>query len=92
MYGFWDDFVAPVFAATITILLIFATIVATIVAKDSKIKSNECKFWGGEYHFSTGCLMEYSNKIIPLDEYKTIQKMEITQPIEHNINILNKGE
>ena len=92
MYELWDDFAKPIFEAALCVSLVIGTIVGIGVGIDSKVQSNECKIWGGEYHFSTGCLMKYNDKIIPLDKYKTIQTVEITQPIEQNINISAKGK
>lgn len=49
--------------------------------------SQECKKWGGNFSVSAGCLMEYNNKTLTLEQYKEVNLKEITQPIEHNINI-----
>lgn len=56
------------------------------------VESRECKVWGGEYHWSTGCLMTVNGTMVTLDDYKAINKASIEKPIETNTNIKIKGE
>lgn len=90
MREFFEDCVIPFVLAIILVIILALTFVGVISGIGAILESNECKAWGGKYNFFTGCLMEYNDKTLTLDDYKRIQVREITQPIEHKIKI--KGE
>ena len=87
MREFFEDYVIPL----IEIIILFSTMFGGIFGTKAVFDYNECKVWGGQYNISTGCLMEYNDKTLTLDDYKRIQVKEITQPITHNIKI-KRGE
>ncbi len=67
--------------------LMMLTLTGIIVGLVAILGSQECKRWGGDFSISAGCLIEYNEKTLTLEQYKEINLKEITQPIEHNINI-----
>lgn len=51
------------------------------------VNKTECTKWNGEYHWSTGCIVNYKDTRITLSDYKEVKKMELSKPIETNTNI-----
>lgn len=87
-----EDFVLPItatFFGVMLVIFIAGGVGGSIIAF---FESRECKVWGGEYHLSTGCLMQVDGKMITLADYKEINKASIEKPIETNTNIRIKGE
>ena len=83
MMDFFEEMLIPFCFVT---FVIFA-IVGILIGVYAILGSQECKRWGGDFSVSAGCLMEYNDKTLTLEQYKEINLKEITQPIEHNINI-----
>lgn len=90
MRDFFEECIIPFVFAIILVITFVFTFVGVIFGICAIFESNECKVWGGQYNFFSGCLMEYNDKTLTLADYRRIQVSEITQPIEHNIKI--KGE
>ena len=90
MRDFFEEVLLPFGLAAIITITLVLTVMGIVYGIKATIDSNECKVWGGKYRFSTGCLIEYNNKTLTLANYKTIQMVETTRPIEHNVKI--KGE
>lgn len=87
MSNLFEDLIMPFLCIGFSLVFIILITAGIVSGIDAIFESKECKVWGGEYHIYTGCLVKYENKIIPLEKYKTIQSVQITQPIPHNINI-----
>ena len=49
--------------------------------------TQECVRWGGEYHWSTGCIMEVDGARVALADYKQIQYASVAKPIPTNQNM-----
>lgn len=82
MCDFIEEFLIP-------FNLMILTLVGIIAGLSAILGSQECKRWGGDFSISAGCLIEYNEKTLTLEQYKEINLKEIIQPIEHNINIKN---
>ena len=90
MRDFFEDVLLPFGLAAIITITLVLTVMGIVYGIKATLESNECKVWGGQYRFSTGCLIEHNGKTLTLANYKTVQMVGITRPIEHNIKI--KGE
>lgn len=49
--------------------------------------AQECSRWGGEYHWSTGCVMELDGARVTLHDFKQIQYESVAKPIPTNQNM-----
>lgn len=87
----FEDLIAPMLCFGFGLIFIIFSIGGVGLGISAFFESKECKAWGGEFSIYTGCLVKYNNKLLPLEKYKNISAVEITQPIPHNVNI-NKGE
>ena len=67
--------------------LIMGTIVLVLFKGHTYLGSQECARWGGEYHWSTGCLMELDGVRVTLSDYKQIQYASVAKPIPTNQNM-----
>lgn len=70
----------------------FAFIIWLIVYGSIYMSKKECKKWGGDYDWATGCLMEYQGKTVMLEDYKELVKIELSKPVPTNTNINLKAE
>ena len=73
------DFIATILSLGFVLYMIFVG-----VTRMSKL---ECDRYGGDYHWSTGCLMKYEEKLVPLSIYKQVISVQITKPVPTNSNI-----
>lgn len=94
MREFWEDLGLPI-CISFGIVFIFFSFVGIWYGIQAFLESKECKVWGGKYSVATGCLIEYQDKLLTLDDYKRINRDIIIKPIETNTNMnikINKGE
>ena len=80
MIDFIEEILLPFNAMLLSIIVIFISLYAIL-------GSQECRRWGGDFSISAGCLIEYQDKTLTLEQYKMVNISELTQPIEQNINI-----
>ena len=69
-------------------MLVFGFVVISIISYlfVSAFKS-ECSQWNGTYHWSTGCIIEYRDKKLTLNDYKEVIKFELLKPVPTNVNV-----
>ena len=88
----FEDLIAPMLCFCFTLVFIILSIYGIVLGISTFFESKECKVWGGEFSIYTGCLVKYNNRLLPLEKYKNISEVEITQPIPHNVNITKGGD
>ena len=88
----FEGFIVPMLCAGFMLVFIIFSIIGIGFGISAFFESKECKVWGGEFSIYTGCLVKYNNKLLPLEKYKKISEVEITQPIPHNLNITKGGD
>jgi hypothetical protein len=77
-----DELVHDIF-----VLLVMLAIPYGIFKFTTYANAKECAKWGGDYHWTSGCLMEIDGQIMPLEDYKQVIKTQYMKPIPTNTNI-----
>ena len=73
------DFFASLLSVCFVLYMIFIGV--------TRMQRLECDRYGGDYHWSTGCLIKYEEKLVPLSIYKHAISVQITKPVPTNSNI-----
>ena len=79
MYDKIFDLISMILAGFIVIFVISVCFVSAFKA--------ECSQWNGTWHWSTGCIIEYRDKKLTLNDYKEVVKAELSKPIPTNVNV-----